>query len=401
MNFIEEIASYVQKYAPKYNIDVCSPIIAQAILESGHGKSELAVNANNYFGLKYKSGRCPSASGVYYKIGSEQNPDGSYADSMMKWCRFDDMESCVVGYFDFINIPRYENLKNVSNPDTYIENIKNDGYATSIKYIDNLKRVVKEYNLTKYDEVKRMKTIALDAGHGYYTSGKRCMKSIDPNETREWYLNDRISDIVEKMLGDYDCRVVRVGDTTGQKDISLSQRVTTANNINADIYISVHHNAGARGTKSGGTVVFYYSNNAERKKQAERLYNDIVAQTGLVGNRSSKVIKKGYYVIKHTKMPAFLVENGFMDSINDTPIILTDYHAEKTALGILHFLVNELGLKKTGKEEITIPEDEGVDEPVDTLYRVQVGAYKKKENAIAMLQKLENAGFKGIVVQKK
>ena len=45
--------------------------------------------------------------------------------------------------------------------------------------------------------------IALTAGHYKYTAGKRCMKSLDPNETREWVLNDRIADKVEKLLTEY------------------------------------------------------------------------------------------------------------------------------------------------------------------------------------------------------
>ena len=122
--FIEQVATYVRKYAPKYNIQVYSPIIAQAILESASGRSELAVKANNYFGLKYKAGRCPTANGVYYKNGSEQNPDGSYSTSAMQWCKFPSMEACVIGYFDFTNIDRYSNLKGVTSPQIYLKNIK-------------------------------------------------------------------------------------------------------------------------------------------------------------------------------------------------------------------------------------------------------------------------------------
>ena len=88
IGFIEQIAPLIQKYAPKYDIKVCSPIIAQAILESASGTSELAKNAHNYFGLKYRSGRCPSACGVYYKVGSEQNKDGTYVSSNMKLAKF-------------------------------------------------------------------------------------------------------------------------------------------------------------------------------------------------------------------------------------------------------------------------------------------------------------------------
>lgn len=189
------------------------------------------------------------------------------------------------------------------------------------------------------------KIIALDAGHGMRTAGKRCLKSLDPNETREWFLNDRIMDKVEAMLAAYDCRVIRVGDTTGAKDVSLSSRVKTANSAKADIYISMHHNAGIHGGSGGGTVVFYSSSKTERGVQAQKLYEAIVSRTGLRGNRSAKVINKGFYVIRKTSMPSFLVENGFMDSRTDTPIILTERHAERTAEGVVDFVTAILQLK--------------------------------------------------------
>lgn len=79
---------------------------------------------------------------------------------------------------------------------------------------------------------------------------------------------------------------------------------------------------------------------------AERLYNAVVARTGLAGNRNSKVAVGDLYVIRSTSMPVLLLENGFMDSTLDTPIILTAAHAEKTAQGIVDFLVAELKLVK-------------------------------------------------------
>lgn len=151
INFIEQIAPYIQKYAPQYGIKVCSPIIAQAILESASGTSELAKNAHNYFGLKYRAGRCPSACGIYYKNGSEQNKDGSYTSSAMQWMKFPNMDAGVKGYFDFINISNYSNLKGVTVPKTYLENIKKDKYATSISYVQNNMNIINKYNLTKYD----------------------------------------------------------------------------------------------------------------------------------------------------------------------------------------------------------------------------------------------------------
>jgi len=152
--FIEKIGAYVQIYAPAYGICVHSPIIAQAVLESARGTSELAVKANNYFGLKYKPGRCPTATGSYTKVGSEQKADGTYASATMQWFAFPDMEACVRGYFDFINNSRYTNLKGVTDPGEYLKNIRADGYATSLKYVDNLMAVIREYDLIRFDGKK-------------------------------------------------------------------------------------------------------------------------------------------------------------------------------------------------------------------------------------------------------
>ena len=161
---IKESAKYIQKYAPKYGINVYSPILGQMLLESGRGTSELAVNANNYFGLKYKQERCPTAIGIYYKFGSEQNADGTYISSAMQWCKFKNLEDCIIGYFDFINISRYSNLKGVTDPKDYLEKIKADGYATSIKYAENVYNVIQSYNLTQYDPQPEQKYYRVQAG---------------------------------------------------------------------------------------------------------------------------------------------------------------------------------------------------------------------------------------------
>lgn len=230
-----------------------------------------------------------------------------------------------------------------------------------------------------------MAKIAIDAGHGLNTAGKRCMKSLDSKETREWYLNDRIADKLEQLLKSCGCEVLRTDDTTGKNDVSLSARVKKANNWGADMFISIHHNAGAKGTSAGGTVIYYCSSKAERKTQAETLYKSLVAQTGLVGNRASAVKHKDFYVIKNTKMPAFLIENGFMDSSTDTPIILTAAHAEKTAQGILDFLAKQFNLTQVKAE-------------ADVIYKVQCGAFEDKANAEALVKKLKADGYEAVIV---
>lgn len=223
------------------------------------------------------------------------------------------------------------------------------------------------------------KIIALDAGHGKYTAGKRITLN-GYSATPEWELNDRIMDMVQaELTANYDVKILRVDDTTGQKDIPLATRVNMANKAGADAYISMHHNAGINGGVGGGTVVFYYSNNIQRRDQAQKLYNYITDETKLYGNRSQQVIKKAFYVIKNTKMPAFLIENGFMDSKTDVPIILSEEHAKKTANGLIAFIVEQFSLEPLKVAEIDNNKATGV------YYPRYTGAKTTLSNAMTSL----------------
>lgn len=272
-------------------------------------------------------------------------------------------------------VPGYDTKKYASLDEA---NKACDSYGYQI--VDILNSILKMPKTQKQEEaVMTTKIIALDAGHGMKTGGKRCLKAIDPNQTREWYLNDRIMDRVQDLLANYNCKTIRTDDTTGAKDISRSARCKTANNAKADIFISMHHNAGAHGGSAGGTVVFYYSSNTYRKTQATKLYNTLISRTGLIGNRSQKVIKKGYDVLTGTSMPAFLIENGFMDSTTDTPIILTAEHAEKTAQAVVSFLVNELSLeKKTGAGNGTQNAQTGTSSATTSTTNITANTYTVK-----------------------
>lgn len=189
-----------------------------------------------------------------------------------------------------------------------------------------------------------MLKIAIDPGH-YLGNPKGVPASLDPNQTREWTLNDRVADYLINLLDGYDCQYIRVDDPTGKTFIDLGPRCDTANDWGADVYLSIHHNGGINGGTGGGTVV-YYNAAGDRPKQAQDLYDCIVNRTGLRGNRATPVSKRSYYVLNNTTMPAFLIENGFMDSKTDAPIILTPEHAENTAKGIVDFLEKDFGLVK-------------------------------------------------------
>ena len=146
--FIQKVAEKVSKYAPLYGICVHSPIIAQAIIESGWGKSGLASKYHNYFGLKcgssWKGGSVNMTTKEEYKPGVVTNIRDNFRT-------YEDFDDGIRGYFEFINTSRYANLKGVKSPDEYVRRIKADGYATSSKYVDNIMKVIRDNKLTRFD----------------------------------------------------------------------------------------------------------------------------------------------------------------------------------------------------------------------------------------------------------
>ena len=190
--------------------------------------------------------------------------------------------------------------------------------------------------------------IALTAGHYMGTSGKRCLKKLDPNQTREWWLNDRIADKIEKLLQDYTgWELLRTDDTTGKKSISLSKRTKAANKFKADFYLSIHHNAGIKGGSGGGIVAYVYTKpQAESLAWQKALYAALIDATGLKGNRSNPMPKKNLHEVRETTMPAVLLELGFMDSKTDVPVILSEAYADKCAEAIVQVLAQRGKLTK-------------------------------------------------------
>ena len=228
--------------------------------------------------------------------------------------------------------------------------------------------------------------LALNAGHYKYTAGKRCHADIDPKQTREWVLNDRICDKIQKILAEYDgIEVLRIDDTSGEVDTSLANRTTKANNWGADFYLSVHHNAAGKKFSGGGIVAYVYTSpDAMSLEWQKDLYNASVKATGLKGNRSTPLAKKNLHEVRETKMPAVLMECGFMDSTTDVPIILTEDFADKIAKAFADVVIEKSGATK---------------KKADVHYRVQVGAFAKKENAEAMVNKLKADGYEAIIVE--
>ena len=117
------------------------------------------------------------------------------------------------------------------------------------------------------------------------------------------------------------------------------------------------------------------------------MYEALVEETGLKGNRATPLMKANLYEVHHTNMPAVLLELGFMDSATDVPIILTEEFADNCAKAIVKVIAERGKLEKKPVEE-------------KKFYRVQVGAFTKRKYAEAMLEKIKAAGFTDVYIKE-
>ena len=203
-----------------------------------------------------------------------------------------------------------------------------------------------------------MFNLAIGAGHGDRTAGKRIPVELDPNNTSEWWLNDRICDHVEKILAEYDgVNILRLDDSDdGYENVPLLTRVTQANQMPADFYLSIHHNAAGKIFNGGGIVIYRDPNDNSRETVSwqEEIYEELIAYTGLRGNRSNPMAEANLYEVTKPNMPAILCELGFMDSTKDSQIILTDWYPFACATALCNVIIRKAGLtKKECEEELT------------------------------------------------
>ena len=102
--FIEKIAPLIVKYAAESGYKNVSAAIAQACLESGYGLSRLAWQYHNYFGLK--CGKSWTGAFANMRTNEEYTP-GILTQIADNFRAYDDIESGVRGYYDFLEFPRY------------------------------------------------------------------------------------------------------------------------------------------------------------------------------------------------------------------------------------------------------------------------------------------------------
>lgn len=178
----------------------------------------------------------------------------------------------------------------------------------------------------------------------------------------------------EYLLEHFDC------ETKVNSGNSLYALCDEANAWGADLYVSNHFNAAG----GDGFECYVYS---DKTADLGKIFAKHVSAVGQ-NLRSSAVapgvkIRTNLAVLYRTTMPAILTEGAFVDNLKD----IQDWNddAELKKLGIAY--------AKAAAEYLGLEEKKAVEETPQVWYRVQVGAYREKANAQAMLKKVKAAGF--------
>lgn len=142
---------------------LASVLLAQFILESGYGKSELAQNANNIFGMKCSlsgntwGGSSWDGKSKYTKKTQEQNADGSYETITADFRKYPCIEDSITDHSAYLlgamngKKLRYDGLKGCTDYKKAVQIIKDGGYATSLTYVEKLCSIIEKWKLTDYD----------------------------------------------------------------------------------------------------------------------------------------------------------------------------------------------------------------------------------------------------------
>lgn len=384
---IEMLATPVVKYAKQFGICVASPIIAQGVLESGDCTSK-KTQVHNYHGLKYRENRLDCHCGFIEDGGSEQNADGSIVQlpSTTAWYAFDSVDSGVKGYFQFINIPNYANLKGVTDPYEYCRLIREDNYATDLEYVSKLTRIIDQYELQKYDTLLRGEKM------GYTNSPLVNYTKLSPNHSgQRTYKIDRITPhcVVGQLSAESVADCFPSGrDASCNYGIGFDGRIAliVEEKNRSWCSSSAENDQRAITIEVASDKTHPYAFNEEAYQSLVNLSIDCCQRNGI-----KRVL---WFGDKDTTL-AYEPEDG--------EAVITSHRWFKAKACPGDWLYERLGQyaeavnKGLGNIEEYPPEPSS---PGGTLlYRVQCGAYSKKSNAEIQLIKVKNCGIDAFIAE--
>ena len=209
----------------------------------------------------------------------------------------------------------------------------------------------------------------LDFGHGGKDSG-----AIGPTNLKESDIALKIGLMVKETLENAFERVITTRDN--DKYYSLDYRTKKANNENCDYFVSIHLNS-APNPSAKGCEVWLYDENSKLQTLANNLCNNLATKIN-THNRGVKYSKK-LSVLKNSKMPALLIEIDFISNKEVENYLKNDKNLKNISDTISSTL-----LSFVNKSIV----DDGV------FYRVCIGSFNNKNNAVNLKNKAISKGFK-------
>lgn len=164
------------------------------------------------------------------------------------------------------------------------------------------------------------RTVVIDAGHGGHDNGGQWGKVYEKHLALDTAV--RLENNLKRM--GFQTVMTRRSDYF----ISLPQRVAIGNRHKNAIYVSIHYNYTWKQHVSG-LETFYYSREGQRL--AQYVQKSLVRRTRTV-DRNAKFAR--YYVIRNSKLPAILVEGGFVSNVKDRERMKTGNYREAIARAI-------------------------------------------------------------------
>jgi len=192
---------------------------------------------------------------------------------------------------------------------------------------------------------KREEVIVVDAGHGGKDSGTNS-KLHDYAEKQLTLETALLVCESLKALG-YKTVLTRSDDTF----VSLDARAEMANTLNADLFVSVHYNH-CGSEEAEGVEVYYYKEGktpqSERILCSKELGREVLKTIICHTKAESRGVKQANFaVVRQTKMPAVLIEAGFLSNPKERQKIKSHHYKKSLALGIAHGVDHYLGQKRS------------------------------------------------------
>lgn len=182
------------------------------------------------------------------------------------------------------------------------------------------------------------KVIAIDAGHGGPDGGAVSREGLiekDINLSVSLYLRDYLQQagaiVVMTREGDYDLAKEDTKGYSKRKTEDLKQRVRRIEEKGVDLFISVHMNS-VPSNRWSGAQTFYYPNHEDNKAMAKYVQDELRVTLGNT-DRVAKTVNT-IYLLKALKMPAVLVEVGFLSHPEESALLGDDVYQRKVATGI-------------------------------------------------------------------